>query len=862
MARRQIKVELTAQDQLTAKLESIKKLMEALGLAEIGAKAMEGARAIEELVARQIELGAATDRLAEKTGISTEKLGGLEHAARLTDVSTQSLEKGLKKLASSAVEAAGGNAAANNQFKALGISVTDAHGKLLPLDSVLGKVADRFAATKDGPEKAAMAVKLFGRAGMDMIPILNQGSAGIAQLTEEAKRMGKTLSADEAESFEHFQQTVIRLQEKVEGLATTFAKALIPELENTFDVLEGQGPNALSSMEEAGKGVVKVLNEVLMWLYRIASGFSEAFAMEERYEQGVYKLMPDFLKSEREKADEKKLPDAIAKDHNRAESFDKKADDLDFLIENGVPRMVKRRFNGPKTARDGEPSMGIPEHEDKGRLAAALAAEREAQEKSSQAIAAAKLKIAADTAKNEELIAAAKNDALYAEEGESLQQYLMRRAQLLDDASKKEIALAKEAAAEHQDSTDVAEAIQMKLAQGTKDPVQRAGAETKLATMRGEAATKQAELEQKVADLQAKRITDGIKNATDLANADKVRYEYDLAKEAALQEAQDHRGESALAAIDAQYRAAVETRHKTDGPNASTADLGDARDRSKASVMAGVSQSDIDELVASYNLYARTLGNEVAQRQMTADEMEQKLNIRRGEAANQMRALVAQYHAYAEASGDPKLKAHAAELDQQVKELGQAQNAAKMQLANSLDGSFENLFASMASGATSAAQAFKSFAMSVVADIDRMIAKALIMKYISPLINSALGLGGGAASAGVSAGSSTGPEYYPGHAGGGMIEAGRATWVGERGPELIVPHSQGYVVNNDIAKNLSGGGQQQPAQVNIHTSTSQPVTAKSQARWTPQGMVTDILIHDHQSNGPIRQMYGASFGGK
>ena len=45
-----------------------------------------------------------------------------------------------------------------------------------------------------------------------------------------------------------------------------------------------------------------------------------------------------------------------------------------------------------------------------------------------------------------------------------------------------------------------------------------------------------------------------------------------------------------------------------------------------------------------------------------------------------------------------------------------------------------------------------------------------------------------------------------GKAGGGQVQTGRPTMVGERGPELFVPHTSGSIRNNADTKQMVGGG--------------------------------------------------------
>ena len=48
----------------------------------------------------------------------------------------------------------------------------------MPTDERLGALANAFQRIPDGAIKAEIAMQLFGRAGMNMIPVLNQGAAG------------------------------------------------------------------------------------------------------------------------------------------------------------------------------------------------------------------------------------------------------------------------------------------------------------------------------------------------------------------------------------------------------------------------------------------------------------------------------------------------------------------------------------------------------------------------------------------------------------------------------------------------------------------------------------------------------------
>jgi len=202
-----------------------------------------------------IDMGDQLDDLSEKTGIAVKDLSALRYAGEVTGTPLEALATGVKKLSNTMYEAAGGGKEQAAIFKALGIELRTASGALRGSDEVLGDVADAFAGFNDGPEKAALAVKIFGKAGADMIPLLNQGSAGIRDLREEAQQLGATIGEDAARNFATFNDNLRKLQLYSEGAKTTLASELVPTL-NTL-------AEAFLQTREGGAGFADFLGGTL-----------------------------------------------------------------------------------------------------------------------------------------------------------------------------------------------------------------------------------------------------------------------------------------------------------------------------------------------------------------------------------------------------------------------------------------------------------------------------------------------------------------------------------------------------------------------------------------------------------------------
>lgn len=197
----------------------------AIGVALAGAATVT-AYAIKSAIDRADELSKA----GQKIGVSTEALSALEYAARLSDVSLQQLSTGVGKLSQNMVAAVSGNKQLSGAFDAIGVSVTDANGKLRGADDVLLDLADVFKSLPDGADKTALAMQLMGKSGRDMVPLLNGGSEAITAMTDEARTLGLVVGAEFGKQAEGFNDALTTARAGLEGAASTVATQLTPTL--------------------------------------------------------------------------------------------------------------------------------------------------------------------------------------------------------------------------------------------------------------------------------------------------------------------------------------------------------------------------------------------------------------------------------------------------------------------------------------------------------------------------------------------------------------------------------------------------------------------------------------------------------
>jgi len=208
---------------------------------------LAGVASLSSLVKGSIDAADNMSKMSQKVGVAIDQLSGMAYAAGLADVSTEQLGKGMGKLAKLMYEAAGDkNGGPAETFKTLGVSVTDAAGKLRGTDDVMMDVAERLAGMKDGAAKTALAMEVFGKAGADLIPLLNGGKQGIREAAEEAKRFGLILTEEAGRQAEEFNDNLTRLKARASGAAITLANDLLPEINKLVDTFAKGGDLANS----------------------------------------------------------------------------------------------------------------------------------------------------------------------------------------------------------------------------------------------------------------------------------------------------------------------------------------------------------------------------------------------------------------------------------------------------------------------------------------------------------------------------------------------------------------------------------------------------------------------------------------
>jgi hypothetical protein len=209
-------------------LGGVARLIPALSFAAVGVGLLRAGN-------NALQFGDNLEEASRRAGVGARAMSELAFAASTVGVDLGGTSKALKEMQVTLSQAATGSKSANATLTALGLTLGDLQG--LSADQQFERFADQIARIPDPADRARVATDLFGRSGLELIPILERGSVGIRELREQAVRLGKSVSDEQAKALAEGAEAVERLKNSFDGLAIAIGARAAPALTGFFDRL-------------------------------------------------------------------------------------------------------------------------------------------------------------------------------------------------------------------------------------------------------------------------------------------------------------------------------------------------------------------------------------------------------------------------------------------------------------------------------------------------------------------------------------------------------------------------------------------------------------------------------------------------
>lgn len=239
--------------------------------AKWGAAIVGGATVAAGGMLKMAESSASTadhvDKMSQKIGLSRQAYQELDFICSQTGTSVDSLRGGMKTLTNQMDAAAKGNASAKELLDRLGVSIDDGTGKLKSQEDMLYDCLTALQGVNNQTERAALANKLFGKSGTELMPLLNSQSGSIDEMKQKAHELGLVMSDELIDSGVGLTDSLDQTKRAFSAIITQLGGAFMPIIKKVSDKLQDALPFVQQAITQLMPIASQFLEEVLPALF-------------------------------------------------------------------------------------------------------------------------------------------------------------------------------------------------------------------------------------------------------------------------------------------------------------------------------------------------------------------------------------------------------------------------------------------------------------------------------------------------------------------------------------------------------------------------------------------------------------------
>ena len=215
--------------------------------------------AIGKMVKNYVRAGDEVHKMALRTGFATETLSEYRYAAQIAGADISALEKGVKKMAKSIIDADSGLTTYQRSFDRIGVSYS-ALAKMSP-EQQFEAIALAIGKVEDPTIRAASAQEIFGRAGTQLLPLFNEGAEGMARLRQEARDMGAVFDQEAANKAARLADAQVKLKTAMQGVTIAIAQHIVPAISKFVEGISS-AVSKVSAFAKTHPGLISTLIKI------------------------------------------------------------------------------------------------------------------------------------------------------------------------------------------------------------------------------------------------------------------------------------------------------------------------------------------------------------------------------------------------------------------------------------------------------------------------------------------------------------------------------------------------------------------------------------------------------------------------
>lgn len=215
--------------------------------------------------------------LSQSTGIAIEALSGLSFVAKTVGIDQETLAKTLEKMDKAVAKAAASPDGAVNAFSRLNVQLKNTDGSVRPVEAIFGDLTNSFSSLKDGAEKTAAEIEIFGKGGAALAPLLNLPKEKVQELLETARVLGLVLDKEAGQAASAFREKLVTIGAAGEGVSIKLEKALLPALTVVADSLVSALKDSGSTINEFISFIAEAIKDTILFGDLVLGVFRELY---------------------------------------------------------------------------------------------------------------------------------------------------------------------------------------------------------------------------------------------------------------------------------------------------------------------------------------------------------------------------------------------------------------------------------------------------------------------------------------------------------------------------------------------------------------------------------------------------------
>lgn len=217
------------------------------GLA-VGAAATSAGAAIYGVANKAAATTDNIDKMSQKIGISRKAYQELDFICSQSGTSVDKLQTGLKTLTTAMDGAKKGTDANVKLFKKLKVSVIDSKGAFRSQEDVLWDTLSSLQKVENQTEKSRLATQLFGKTGLELMPLLNGAAGSIDEMKKQAHDLGLVLNDESIDAGVKLTDTMDQAKRSFDAIISKIGVGFMPLVQNCLSFIIDNMPTIQNVM--------------------------------------------------------------------------------------------------------------------------------------------------------------------------------------------------------------------------------------------------------------------------------------------------------------------------------------------------------------------------------------------------------------------------------------------------------------------------------------------------------------------------------------------------------------------------------------------------------------------------------------